>query len=127
MRLTTSQNALNFGMKCSKLCRFLGLRPRPRWEAYGAPPDPLVGRGFLPSAIAASRLRACNFRGSHVYTRKNLKFPPAQSPSPWRLQHLNFFTFKMSHYLKSLKICPATNAYSPLRKKDYIKPIETWK
>ena len=25
--------------------------------AYDAPPDPLVARGFLPSAIAASRLR----------------------------------------------------------------------
>ena len=29
--------------------------------AYDAPPDPLVGRGFLPSAIAASRLRRLQF------------------------------------------------------------------
>src|SRR6218665_1874616 len=27
----------------------------------GAPPNPLVGRGFLPSAIAASRLRRLQF------------------------------------------------------------------
>src|SRR6218665_1615058 len=37
---------------------------------------------------------------------KNSKISPTQIPPPWRLQHLNFFTFKMSHYLKSLKICP---------------------
>src|SRR6218665_1701324 len=61
MRLTTSQNALHFGIKCSKLRRFLGLRPRPRWGAYDTPPDLLVGRGFLPSAIAASRLRHLQF------------------------------------------------------------------
>src|SRR6218665_4124707 len=98
MRLTTSQNALHFGTKCSILRRFLGLRPRPRWGAYDAPPDPIVGRGFLPSTIAPSRLR-------------RLQFPrlacPSQSPPPWRLQHLDSFTFNMSHYLKSLKICPA--------------------
>ena len=29
--------------------------------AYDAPPDPLVVRGFLPSAIAASRLRRLHF------------------------------------------------------------------
>lgn len=28
--------------------------------AYDAPPDPLVVRGFLPSAIAVSRLRRLN-------------------------------------------------------------------
>src|SRR6218665_3789391 len=27
--------------------------------------------------------------------------------TPRHLQHLNFFTSNMSHYLKSLKICPA--------------------
>src|SRR6218665_3976254 len=43
-------------MKCSKSSRFLGLRPRPRWGSLRRPPDPLVVRGFLPSAIAASRL-----------------------------------------------------------------------
>src|SRR6218665_468640 len=44
-------------LKCSKSRRLLGLRPRPRWGAYHAPPDPLVVRGFLSSAIAASRLQ----------------------------------------------------------------------
>ena len=29
----------------------------PRWGAYDALPDPLVVKGFLPSAIAFSRLR----------------------------------------------------------------------
>src|SRR6218665_3427758 len=48
-------------MKYSKCIRFLGLRPRPRRGAYDAPPDPLVARGFLPSAIAASRLRRLQF------------------------------------------------------------------
>src|SRR6218665_1132935 len=57
MRLTRAKNVLHFGIKCSKLRPFLGLRPRPRWGAYHGPPDPLVVRGFLPSAIAASRLR----------------------------------------------------------------------
>src|SRR6218665_213727 len=50
-----------FGMKCSKSLRFLGLRPSPRGGAYDAPPDPLVARGFFPSAIAASRLRRLQF------------------------------------------------------------------
>src|SRR6218665_1979803 len=48
-----------FGMRC-KSRSFLGLRPRPRWEAYDAPPGPLVVRGllaftnrsFAPSALA---------------------------------------------------------------------------
>src|SRR6218665_2036869 len=48
-------------MNCSKSLRLLGLRPRPRGGAYDAPPDPLVARGFLPSAIAASRLRRLQF------------------------------------------------------------------
>src|SRR6218665_4120465 len=92
MRLTTSQNALHFGMKCSKLCRFLGLRPRPRWGAYDAPPYPLVGRGFLPSEIAHSRLRrlqfpplACLYAKTEIPESQSLKRWP-----PWRLQHLDF-------------------------------------
>ena len=47
MRLTISQNILHFGIKCSKLCRFLGPHHRPRWGAYDAPPDPLVVGGYL--------------------------------------------------------------------------------
>src|SRR6218665_581747 len=57
VRLTGSKNVRHFRLKCSKLRRFLGLRPRLRWGAYDALPDPLVVRGFLPSAIAVSRLR----------------------------------------------------------------------
>src|SRR6218665_2382970 len=30
----------------------LGLRPRPRWGACDAPPDPLIVRGNAPSALA---------------------------------------------------------------------------
>src|SRR6218665_4044212 len=91
MRLTTSQNALHFGIKCSKLCRFLGLRPRPRWGADDAPPDPLADRGFLPLAIAASRLRRLQFPPLACLYAKT-EIPEAQSsPPPWRLQHLNFF------------------------------------
>jgi len=52
-----SKNILHFGLKCSKSHRLLGLRQRPRWGAYDAPSDPLVVRGFLPSAITVSRLR----------------------------------------------------------------------
>src|SRR6218665_2267620 len=53
-------------MKCSKSRWFLGLHPIPRWGAYDAPPDPLVVRVFLPSAIAASRLRRLQLPHTHV-------------------------------------------------------------
>src|SRR6218665_1366398 len=36
---------------------FWGSAPDPAGGPYDAPPDPLVVRGFLPSAIAVSRLR----------------------------------------------------------------------
>src|SRR6218665_2530441 len=55
--LPGSQNVLHFGLKYSKSRRLLELCTRPCWVAYDAPPDPLVVRGFLPSAIAASRLQ----------------------------------------------------------------------
>src|SRR6218665_2458887 len=48
-------------MKCSISRRFLGLRRRPRWGSLRHSPDPLVVSGFLPSAIAASRLRHLHF------------------------------------------------------------------
>ena len=106
--LTTSQNALHFGMKCSKLRRFLGLRPRPAGGAYDAPSDPLVGRCFLPSAITASRLLRLQFPQLHVYMRK-LKFPNPRASRGAPLGAYStsiFYTSNMSHYLKSLKICP---------------------
>src|SRR6218665_880592 len=84
--------------------------------SYDAPLDPLVGRGFLPSAIASSRLRRMQFPRLTCLYAKNSKISPAQSPPPWRLQHLDFFTFKISHYLKSLKICPA----SPCAKFEFL-------
>src|SRR6218665_1789224 len=43
-------------MNCSK-----SFRPRPRGGSYDAPTDLLVARGFLPSAIAASRLWRLQF------------------------------------------------------------------
>src|SRR6218665_4138480 len=62
MTLTTSQNALHFGMKCSKSLRFLGLRPRPRWGSLRRSPRPpcrngllaFGNRSFAPSALALS-------------------------------------------------------------------------
>src|SRR6218665_417546 len=39
-KLTTSENALHFGMKCSKLRRFLGLCPRPPCRGVRPPPTP---------------------------------------------------------------------------------------
>src|SRR6218665_1818071 len=57
-----------FGTKFKKNCvGFWGSAPDPIGGAHDAPPSPLVGRGFLPSAIAASRLRRLQFlelRGS---------------------------------------------------------------
>ena len=40
-----------------KIASVSGAPPDPAGGAYGAPSDPLVVRGFLPSAIAASPLR----------------------------------------------------------------------
>jgi len=49
-----------FDIKCSKMRWRLGLRPKPRWGAYDAPPYPLVGRGFAPSALATTWSRSCD-------------------------------------------------------------------
>jgi len=46
-----------FWLEMFKITSASGALPRPCWVAYDAPPDPLVVRGFLPSAIAASRLQ----------------------------------------------------------------------
>ena len=56
-----SRKCTPFGMKCSKSRWSLGLCPRPHWGSLQRSPDPLVVRGFLPSAIAASRLRRLQF------------------------------------------------------------------
>src|SRR6218665_3575103 len=109
MRLTTSQNTLHFGMKCSKSRQFLGLRPRPRWGAYDAPTDPLVVRGFLPSAIAASGIWPLQFPRLTCLYAKNSKIFPSQESTPSAPTAPQFFPSNMSHYLKSLKICPAAS------------------
>src|SRR6218665_2982134 len=50
------------GMKCSKSLRFLGLcMPQTPRGSLRRSPDLLAARGFLPSAIAASRLRRLQF------------------------------------------------------------------
>jgi len=46
-------HSINFGTKCSKLRRLLGLRPRPRLGGLTTLPiPPIVVRNFLPSAIS---------------------------------------------------------------------------
>ena len=103
VKIKTSQNAFHFGMKCSKLRRFLGRSPRP----------PIVVRGFLISAIAASCLWRLQFpRLTCVYPKKIKHF---QLPRVHPLEAYSasiFFTSNMSHYLKSLKICPGLMAYT---------------
>src|SRR6218665_1247279 len=59
VRSTGSQNVLRFSLKCSKLRRFLGLRPRPRWGSLRRSPrspsrEGLLAfgnRSFAPSAL----------------------------------------------------------------------------
>ena len=46
----------------------------PAGGAYGAPQTPYSWEGFLPSAIAASRLRACNLPDSQVSHLLDLNF-----------------------------------------------------
>src|SRR6218665_572233 len=90
MRLTTSQNALHFGMKCSKSRRLLGLRPRPRWGAYDAPPDPLFGRA---SCFRQSQLRAfgaCSFPDYCLYA-KNYDISACQVYTPSAATTPRFF------------------------------------
>src|SRR6218665_3267808 len=111
MRLTTSQNALHFGMKCSKSRRFLGLRLRPRWGAYNAPPNPLVVRGFLPSCFAPTALAICP---SHIFICEKLtNFALPRVHPLGAFSASIFFTSNISHYLKSLKICPAVSGQVP--------------
>src|SRR6218665_3927565 len=85
---------------------FWGSAPDPAGGAYDAIPDLLVVRSFLSSAIAASCLQRLQFPDTHVYMQKKSNFFPSPESAPRRLQRLVFFTSNMSHYLKSLKICP---------------------
>src|SRR5688572_7932703 len=57
-----------FGIKCSKLRRLLGLRPRPRWGKLTTLPLPsIVVRSSLPSAISPlCTINARILRGSDL-------------------------------------------------------------
>src|SRR6218665_1304944 len=61
MRLTRAQNVLRLAGNVQNRVDFWGGAPDPAEGAYDAPSDSLVVRGFLPSAIAASRLRRLQF------------------------------------------------------------------
>src|SRR6218665_2599918 len=61
MRLRRAQNVLRLAGNVQNRVDFWGSAPDPAEGAYDAPSDFLVVRGFLPSAIAASRLRRLQF------------------------------------------------------------------
>ena len=67
MRLPTEfeWEALHLASNAQNCVGFWGSAPDPDGGAYDAPPYPLVVRGFLPSAIAASRLRRSQFPLPH--------------------------------------------------------------
>src|SRR6218665_4163315 len=44
-----------------------GLRPRLCWGAYDAPPNPLVGMGFAPSALATHYFLAPHILLAQIY------------------------------------------------------------
>ena len=46
------QKQASFDLKCSKMRWRLDLRPNPAGGAYDALPNPLVGMGFEPPALA---------------------------------------------------------------------------
>jgi len=60
MRFTKAENVLHLAWNVKNRVGFWGSAPDPL-GAYDAPPDHLVVRGVLPSAIAASRLRRLQF------------------------------------------------------------------
>ena len=91
--INKSPKCAPFRMRRSKSRRFLGLRSRPRWGAYDAPSDPLVVRGFLPSAIAASRLRRLQFSQLRPPMIPKLDPPPFLGQiihCKWLTQHCLF-------------------------------------
>jgi len=67
--LIVTRYEINKSPKCTRFCKkivrkricFWGSAPDPAGGAYDAPPDPLVVKGFLPSAIAAPRLQRLQF------------------------------------------------------------------
>ena len=65
--------------------------------AYDAPPYPLVVRGFLPSAIAASRLRRSQFPHSDI-----LVGPPTSGP--WLRPCLRMFFSRFPLIIKTQSI-----------------------
>src|SRR6218665_1425688 len=80
----------SFDLKCSKMRWRLGLRPRPRWGAYDAPPDPLIVSGFAPKALAPRPLRRLkadppSFLGTNLtlLTREDGKRPDGVTLIPW--------------------------------------------
>src|SRR6218665_3209700 len=86
---------------------FWGSAPDPAGGTSNAPPDLLVIRSFLSSAIAASCLQHLQFPDTHDYMQKNQIFSlPRVRPLDAYSASI-CFTSNMSHYLKSLKICPA--------------------
>src|SRR6218665_3206376 len=81
MRITRSPKALHFGIKCSKSCRFLRLRPGPRWGSLRHSLDPLITTGCFTSAIATSGLLGLQ---SHIlvyrYPASRSQFFPLLAP-----------------------------------------------
>ena len=61
MRFTRAENVLHLAWNVQNRVGFWGSAPDPPGEAYDAPPDPIVVRGFLPSAISVSCLRRLLF------------------------------------------------------------------
>src|SRR6218665_402880 len=110
MRLTTSQNALNFGLRRS--------------------PDPLVGRGFLPSAIESSRLRRMQFPRLTCSYVKNSNISPSLEPTHLAPTALRFFLFQNVPLLEipSNMPCPASFTKSLLVQRigyAYFRPIQS--
>ena len=65
-----------------------GLRPKPRWGAHDAPPDPLVGWGGgyplpIPHHLDAYGDSNSRLRRSVVDPPSNLNFPPSQCLGVW--------------------------------------------
>src|SRR5688572_22698865 len=74
LRQIKAQNVLHLASYAQNCVGFWGSAPDPDGGAYDAPHAyPLVVRGFLPSAIAASRLRRSQF---HLPNSDILVGPP---------------------------------------------------